>query len=79
METGGDRAADDSDHAGVPRRMDATCLECGERSEGGCVMAWLDVEDGRSRPKDDARFRCVGCDAVTAKRVRVLERWPAVE
>jgi hypothetical protein len=73
------RAVDASDHAGVPKRMDAVCVDCGERSEGGCVMAWLTVEDGHSTPKADVSFLCSGCDAVTAKRVRVLERWPTVE
>jgi len=75
-----ERAVDksDPDHTGSPKRMSATCLECGERSVGGCVTVWLDVGDWRSVPRDDVSFLCSGCDEVTEQKIEILKRWPGV-
>jgi len=75
---GTERAVDESDldHTGDPKRMAATCLECGKKSVGGCVPPWLDVVDGRSVPRDDVSFLCFGCDEVTEKKIKILNRWP---
>jgi len=75
-----ERAVDksDSDHTGSPKRMSATCVECGERSVGGCVAVWFDIVDGRSVPRDDVSFLCPGCDEVTEQKIEILKRRPGV-
>jgi hypothetical protein len=78
---GTERAVDksDPDHTGSPKRMSATCLECGDRSVGGCVTVWFDAVDGRSVPRDDVSFLCAGCDEVTDQKIEIIERWPGGE
>lgn len=74
----GPRAVDRSepDHTGSPRRMQATCFNCGARSKGGCVTVWFNVEDGKSVPRDDVSFKCRECGDVADQKIEVLERWP---
>jgi hypothetical protein len=66
----------DPDHTGAPKRMSRKCLNCGYYRTHGCVTVWLDVEDGRSHPRDDVSFKCLECDEVSPQQIKILERWP---
>lgn len=73
-----ERAIDksDPDHTGSPRRMARKCLNCGYFKRAGCVSVWLDIENGRSKPRDDVSFKCLECGEVADQQIRILERWP---
>ena len=79
--SGIERAVDksESNHTGLPKRMSRKCLNCGYYKSTGCVTVWLNVEDGRSKPRDDVSFKCSECGEVADQQIKILERWPGGE
>ncbi|MDL0127094.1 hypothetical protein [Halobacterium salinarum] len=73
-----ERAVDrsDTDHSGAPRKMARKCLNCGHVSTAGCVTVWLNIENGRSFPRDDVSLKCSDCGEVAPQQIRILKRNP---
>jgi len=63
------------ENTGAPRKMRATCQECGHVSVGGRVGVWLNIHDGKSTPRKNVSYLCPGCNRVTDRKVEILERW----
>jgi len=62
---------------GAPRKMRASCTNCGQRYYGGIVTVWLEKgPDGYlSQPRDDVSFLCTkGCEEVHDMEITVLKR-----
>jgi len=65
------------DGQGVPRKMVAECLNCGQTYSGGTVTVWLKrgPEGYLTEPRDDVSFRCTkGCDEVQLMEVSIVAR-----